>query len=207
MTSSARKPGKGLTMAELRDKYEELKRGAAGGVGAGASALKKSFSRTLRMPGLTEPEGSDAYYLRLDGQNFEAGLETKICGYVRLYTSFINAGRKFLLAHNRFVSVFNLVKEQWVAHHLYEGYVQQIFRNRIDYSTRKPQAGGEPGKPGPDAPTFDIGVLVGNQAFAFMRLASMGKIKVQEQRVALEGTVLDFAVDQQNDTGFYFTLQ
>ena len=57
---------------------------------------------------------SDDYFIKLDRINYSEGLEPKIGSYVRLYTSFINAGRKFLLAHNTFVSVFNLIKDQWV---------------------------------------------------------------------------------------------
>ena len=58
-----------------------------------------------------------------------------MCNYVRLYTSFINAGRKFLLAHNKFVSTFNLIKDKWEKHKKFdEGYVRQIFRNRIVWS-------------------------------------------------------------------------
>ena len=43
-------------------------------------------------------------------------LEKKVSQHVRLYNSFINDGRKFMLAHNHFVSIFHLRKLQWTTH-------------------------------------------------------------------------------------------
>jgi len=48
---------------------------------------------------------------------------------MKLYNSFINAGRKVLVAHNRFVSVFNLSKQKWARHYIMDDIVLQIFRN------------------------------------------------------------------------------
>ena len=49
--------------------------------------------------------------LHIDAETFCVGLHMKVSGYLRLYSSFINAGRQFFLAHNRFVSIFNLAKD------------------------------------------------------------------------------------------------
>ena len=84
-----------------------------------------SRARTLDFRGVKANKGSEDFYIQLDSKNLTIGLEKKVCNYVRLYTSFINAGRKFLLAHNKFVSTFNLVKDKWVKHKKYtEGYVR-----------------------------------------------------------------------------------
>ena len=48
------------------------------------------------------------------------GMENIICGNFKLYTSFINAGRKLLLAHNNFVSVFHLTKSMWTEHYKFD---------------------------------------------------------------------------------------
>ena len=62
---------------------------------------------------------------------FRKGLEAIVAPYARVFSSFINAGRRFLLAHNQFVSVFNLTREQWTKkHYKFEDAVRQIFRNR-----------------------------------------------------------------------------
>ena len=54
--------------------------------------------------------------LKLDSELFHTGLHMKVSGYLRLYSSYINAGRKFILAHNQYVSIFNLTKDQWTSH-------------------------------------------------------------------------------------------
>ena len=68
--------------------------------------------------------------LDLDADTFTIGLHSKVSGYLKLYSSFINAGRKFILAHNQFVSIFNLAKDQWTSHNKFTDTVRQIFRNR-----------------------------------------------------------------------------
>ena len=68
--------------------------------------------------------------LDLDAETFCIGLHCKVSGYLRLYSSFINAGRKFILAHNQFVSIFNLAKDQWTSHNRFTDTVRTIFRNR-----------------------------------------------------------------------------
>ena len=55
------------------------------------------------------------------------------------------------------------------------------------------------------AEDFDIGVLVGNKTFYFLQLLGLGKIKPINKKIKTEGMIVDFAVDQQNDSGFYFT--
>ena len=75
--------------------------------------------------------------------------------------------------------------------------MQQIFRNKILLTEEEKRLD-------PDAPDFDIGILVGNNKFKFMKLLQMGKIKQIPKTIQLSGQVVDFAVDQQNDTGFYF---
>ena len=57
---------------------------------------------------------------------------------------------------------------------------------------------------GPDAPTFDIGVLIGNKKFKFIKLLAGGKLKYLNDTIDVNGLVIDFTVDQQNDTGFYY---
>ena len=51
--------------------------------------------------------------LQIDAETFCVGLHMKVSGYLRLYSSFLNTGRKFFLAHNRFVSIFDLAKDKW----------------------------------------------------------------------------------------------
>ena len=72
--------------------------------------------RTLNFNGIKADFGTENFYTQLDSKNLTVGLENRVCNYVRLYTSFINAGRKFLLAHNKFVSTFNLIKDKWEKH-------------------------------------------------------------------------------------------
>ena len=57
------------------------------------------------------------YLLQQDTLLFNKGLEVSITPYVRLFTSFINTGRRVLLAHNKYVSIFNLSKEKWTKKH------------------------------------------------------------------------------------------
>ena len=91
-----------------------------------------SRHRTLNFNGVEALQGSEDFYLQLDNKNQTVGLQNRICNFVRLYSSFINAGRKFLLAHNKYVSTFNLIKDRWVKHKKFEeGQVRQIFRNRL----------------------------------------------------------------------------
>ena len=52
-----------------------------------------------------------------DASEFRAGLEAIVSPYVRIFSSFINAGREFILAHNQFVSIFNLTRERWTERH------------------------------------------------------------------------------------------
>ena len=48
-------------------------------------------------------------------------------------------------------------------------------------------------------------MLVGNKTFYFLELLGLGKIKPLSKSITVEGIIKDFAVDQQNDSGFYFT--
>ena len=41
---------------------------------------------------LHKKNGISNYFIKLDGKNYKSGLEDRISDYVRLYTSFINAG-------------------------------------------------------------------------------------------------------------------
>ena len=75
-------------------------------------------------------EVETAQLLKLDRSMFLHGLHMKVSGYLELYSSFINVGRKFIIAHNQFVSVFNLIKEQWTSHNKFDDMVRQIFVNR-----------------------------------------------------------------------------
>ena len=86
---------------------------------------------------------------------FNRGLEANITPYARLFSSFINTGRRVLLAHNKYVSVYNLSKEKWTKRHFkFEYNIRQIFRNR------KVQA--EKSELQDEEENFDIGVLVGD---------------------------------------------
>ena len=145
----------------------------------------------------------DDVILRKDASMFNWGLEAVVSPYARIFSSFINAGRKFLLAHNRFVSIFNLTKERWTRkHYQFPDAVRQIFRNR---KTRKGEA--ENGNGDADEAQFDVGVLVGKSTFHFFEFEGLGKVSLLRENISLDGSaILDFAVDQQNDTGFYFTL-
>ena len=128
------------------------------------SQIAVSRVRTLNFSGVQGKFGSDEYYIQLDSKNLTVGLENRVCDYVRLYTSFINAGKKFLLAHNKYVSTFNLIKDKWVEHKKYdEGYVRQIFRNRLVLSKKEKRAMPH------DQSLFDIGILVGDSTFHFTR--------------------------------------
>ena len=46
--------------------------------------------------------------LKLDSDTFRTGLHAKAANYLQLYPGFINVGKRFMLAHNQFVSVYNL---------------------------------------------------------------------------------------------------
>ena len=118
--------------------------------------------------------------LREDASMFNAGLEAVVSPYVRIFSSFINAGRKFLLAHNRFVSIFNLTKERWTkTHHKFEGAVRQIFRNR-----KIPRDGAEAATTGTEGEQFDVGVLVGDSTFHFFAFEGLGKVSLaRDQRL------------------------
>ena len=98
-------------------------------------------------------EQSVKQLLQIDAETFFYGLHMKVSGYLRLYSSFINDGRKFFLAHNRFVSIFNLAKDQWTAHNDFKDTVRQIFRNR------------KLTQDGANNQVYDIGVLVGKSTF------------------------------------------
>jgi len=80
------------------------------------------------------PEGltlDEVRQLQANEKNlFHIGLEQRVSIYMKLYNSFINAGRKVLVAHNRFVSVFNLTKQMWQKHYKMDDIVLQIFRNK-----------------------------------------------------------------------------
>ena len=91
--------------------------------------------------------------LQIDAEMFFYGLHMKVSGYLRLYSSFINDGRKFFLAHNRFVSIYNLAKDQWTSHNQFDDSIRQIFRNR------------KLTKDGTNNQVYDIGVLVGKSTF------------------------------------------
>ena len=114
---------------------------------------------------------------------------------MNLYNSFINAGRKVLVAHNRFVSVFNLTKQKWQKHYKMDDIVLQIFRNQ--------KVGAN--STGDSASNFRVGILIGRQIFRFLDILGMGRLeyKGKETEIVLDGLVDQFLVDQEYDTGFY----
>ena len=62
-------------------------------------------------------------------------------------------------------------------------------------------------KTGEKGQAYDIGVLVGRSNFLFYEFLSLGKIRlVKDKSIRVDGDIIDFSQDQQNDTGFYFTL-
>ena len=117
----------------------------------------------------------DDYILRKDASMFNWGLEAIVAPYARIFSSFINAGRKFLLAHNRFVSIFNLTKERWTKkHYQFPDAVRQIFRNR---KARTGEA--ENGNGDTEEAQFDVGVLVGKSTFRFFEFEGLGNFLKQ----------------------------
>ena len=121
--------------------------------------------------------------LQIDAETFCDGLHLKVSGFLQLYSSFINAGRKFFLAHNRFVSIFDLAENKWTSHDIFSDTVRQIFRNR------KITKGGI-------GRTYDIGVLVGNSTFRFYEFQEHGKISLTNTNVIeMEGKIRDFQQD------------
>ena len=68
--------------------------------------------------------------LKYDAEQFTIGLHSKVANYLKLYAGFINVGRYFMLAHNQFVSIFNLALGQWTRHHMFDETVRAVFRNR-----------------------------------------------------------------------------
>jgi len=103
----------------------------------------------LKMQGLTVDE-----VRRLTANEkklFHIGLEQRVSNYMKLYNSFINAGRKVLVAHNRFVSVFNLTKRSWAKHYKMDDIVLQIFRNqKVGANSTEDSASN-----------FRVGILIG----------------------------------------------
>ena len=60
-----------------------------------------------------------------------------------------------------------------------------------------------------DSQQYDIGVLIGASTFRFYKFLDLGKIKLckgLEDTIQIKGKIIDFQVDQQNDSGFYFTM-
>ena len=68
--------------------------------------------------------------INIDSDTYEAGLGERISRHFKLFTSFMNLGRRFMLAHNRFVSIYNMSKKRWSDHERFDEPVRQIFRNR-----------------------------------------------------------------------------
>ena len=59
-----------------------------------------------------------------------------------------------------------------------------------------------------DQSDFDVGILVGDSTFHFFEFKDLGKIKLdRDKKIKIDGKILNFAVDQQHDTGFYFTVK
>ena len=54
---------------------------------------------------------------------------------------------------------------------------------------------------------FDIGILVGDNTFHFMRNQKIRSADQYKTPKKIEGKIVDFAVDQQKDTGFYFLVK
>ena len=113
--------------------------------------------------------------LSIDAETFFVGLHMKVSGYLRLYSSFINVGRKFILAHNQFVSIFNLSTNQWTSHKKFSDTVRQIFRNRkVKRILTDCCTSHQP---------YDIGVLVGSSTFRFFEPHAQGEISLSEDQI------------------------
>ena len=98
---------------------------------------------------------------------------------MRIFSSFINAGREFILAHNQFVSIFNLTRERWTErHHEFGDAVRQVFRNRTIRSEESSAASLEKKNRNGDAEEgqFDVGVLVSESTFHFFELGELGRV-------------------------------
>ena len=92
-----------------------------------------------------------------------------------------------LVAHNRYVSVFNLTKEKWTKHYKMSDIVLQIFRNRkidmvdeVDHDF-----------------DYDIGVLIGRQTIQFFDFLDMGGLEYEgdKNQIVLDNPVEQFLVD------------
>ena len=186
------------SLDEVRARLRELARSQSR-----PSAANVSRHLDASLTGGGARGGPDAFLLADDASTFAAGLEAIVSPYARIFSSFINAGRKFLLAHGQFVSIFNLTRERWTrTHHKFPGPVRQIFRNRKVRrgGAASPRAGGEEG-------AYDVGVLVGDSTFHFFEFEGLGKVRrAPGGGLVVDGRIPHFAVDQQKDTGFYFAV-
>ena len=109
----------------------------------------------------------------------------------------MNTGRKFLLSHNRFISIYDMSKRKWEENHPFPDLVRQIFRNRkMERRDKKTDD------------YMNFGVLHGPNSFSFFEMHNNGKIKKDEEFMfQVEGRVKNFKVDQLNDVGFFFTVE
>ena len=106
------------SVEKIRNRLSEMMKSQA------KSSLDGSRAATFGSFASLAAESDDAI-LKKDASLFDKGLEAIVSPYVRIFSSFINTGRKFLLAHNQFISIFNLTKEKWTKkHHRFENTVQ-----------------------------------------------------------------------------------
>ena len=103
--------------------------------------------------------------LKTDAELFCIGLHAKVANYLQLYAGFINVGRYFMLAHNQFVSIYNLALGEWTSHDKFDETVRAVFRNRKSGNQKSIQFS-------------EIGVLVGSQTFRFYKFSGLGKMKL-----------------------------
>ena len=86
------------------------------------------------------------------------------------------------------MSIFNLVKDQWVDHRKFEETVRQIFRNRRQ--NRRALKGEK-------VSSYDIGVLVGRSTFHFYEFRALGTTRLaKDKSIRVNGSIIDFSQDQ-----------
>ena len=83
--------------------------------------LREHFDALLKDSNIANPMTTSSigrmndvpFLIDIDTETYGGGLGERISRHFRLFTSFMNLGRKFLLAHNRFVSIYDMSKRQW----------------------------------------------------------------------------------------------
>ena len=122
--------------------------------------------------------------------NLEDDGTQRICSEcVGLYSSFINSGRRIVISHGRFISSYDMIKEQWEEDHLeFDDDVRQLFRSKTSEAEDK----------------LTLGILVGYKTFRFLHVGlSSSKYHLSENFLTVEHPICKFVNDLDKQQAFY----